>query len=426
MKVGVGKYALAFPKSFFPTEGFVRQIDQLHVRVMLLEAEIRVAILSVEMTSLPQEEVKALQETLKAVFGEAECFVCVTHTFSAPHLLPDFMLIDETMRQKKAAFQHLLRNAVSEAAQEAFHHLAEARFALGTAECMVNTPRDIETQNGWWIDACGVGLVDHRLTALCVTDVHDRVYALLLHYPVQSSVLEGSQLRDGGKAVSCDLAGELCRGIEARYPGAVALYLVGAAGDQAPEDKALRCVADASGRMSITDKQDDAIALLHMLGERMTNAAFAAAQSARFMCTDTLSVSRAQVVLPCKEMERNLHKLCPTRIVPYQPSGNTTQTIEMLTIGDLRLICVKPELCCVTSLSIGVDNPNVRIASMVNGSAKYMADQASYDRITYEAMNSPFGKGAAERLSEAIKCMLIQSSPDSASCERTFDHNFNT
>ena len=31
---------------------------------------------------------------------------------------------------------------------------------------------------------------------------------------------------------------------------------------------------------------------------------------------------------------------------------------------------------------------------------KYMAEKASYDRFTYEAMNSPFGKGAAEILIE--------------------------
>jgi len=35
-----------------------------------------------------------------------------------------------------------------------------------------------------------------------------------------------------------------------------------------------------------------------------------------------------------------------------------------------------------------------------------MADADSYDRITYEAMNSPFGKGAAERLTEAARSLL--------------------
>jgi hypothetical protein len=33
---------------------------------------------------------------------------------------------------------------------------------------------------------------------------------------------------------------------------------------------------------------------------------------------------------------------------------------------------------------------------MVNGASKYMADRSAYDRFCYEAMNSPFGRGAAE------------------------------
>ena len=43
----------------------------------------------------------------------------------------------------------------------------------------------------------------------------------------------------------------------------------------------------------------------------------------------------------------------------------------------------------------------VKVVTLWNGGAKYMADAASYDRITYEAQNSPFMKGAAELL---VKC----------------------
>jgi hypothetical protein len=35
-----------------------------------------------------------------------------------------------------------------------------------------------------------------------------------------------------------------------------------------------------------------------------------------------------------------------------------------------------------------------------------MPDRSAYDRITYEAMNSPFGRGAAELLTEKVVELL--------------------
>lgn len=38
------------------------------------------------------------------------------------------------------------------------------------------------------------------------------------------------------------------------------------------------------------------------------------------------------------------------------------------------------------------------IATMINGGQKYMVDEKSYDNYTYEAMNSMFARGSAEKL----------------------------
>jgi hypothetical protein len=44
---------------------------------------------------------------------------------------------------------------------------------------------------------------------------------------------------------------------------------------------------------------------------------------------------------------------------------------------------------------------------MVNGAQKYMADNESYLHMTYEAMNSSFGMGAAEYLRTQV-CKALQ------------------
>ena len=88
------------------------------------------------------------------------------------------------------------------------------------------------------------------------------------------------------------------------------------------------------------------------------------------------------------------------------PCGESGQSVTLLAIGDVRLIGVKPELCCVTARQIGAGDPLVRVVTLWNGGAKYMADAASCDRITYESQNSPFMKGAAELLAACAREML--------------------
>ena len=84
MRVGAATRKITLPDGFLPTEGFARQIDELHVRALVLEKERRLALLVVELTSLPPEEIKALKAIACAASGAERAFVCVTHTFSAP------------------------------------------------------------------------------------------------------------------------------------------------------------------------------------------------------------------------------------------------------------------------------------------------------------------------------------------------------
>ena len=55
MRVGAATRKITLPDGFLPTEGFARQIDELHVRALVLEKERRLALLAVELTSLPPE-----------------------------------------------------------------------------------------------------------------------------------------------------------------------------------------------------------------------------------------------------------------------------------------------------------------------------------------------------------------------------------
>ncbi|MGN1019723.1 MAG: hypothetical protein ACI4O7_05065 [Aristaeellaceae bacterium] len=384
-------------------EGFSVQLDALHARVLVLEEAKRCALLALEMTSLPPEEIAAMSRILREETGAEQTFVLAVHTFSAPHFMPDHALKTDGERRKKAQLQQLVYAAIRDAARDAAARMAEATVSAGQAECLVNSARDVETTAGWWIGNNGSGPVNHTLTVVALEDAAGSRLAALVHYPVQSSVLDGSQLRRGGKAVSGDLAGRMAAALEADW-GCPVLFLIGAAGDQAPREKAVG-FTEQDGVLVPTDLQDDILPALDALSAEMADAARAAARRA-MPAQGPLRWRSASVTLDGKKIERDLHKLHPTRVPPYEPDGENVQTVELLEVGGVRLLGVKPELNCVTAGEIAGSDPLTLVVTLWNGGAKYMADAASCARITYESQNSPFMPGAAEQLVRTARELL--------------------
>lgn len=405
MKSGASVKVMEFPEGFFPVEGFSAQVDELHARVLVLESERRCALAVLELTSIPPEEIETICGIVREASGADACWVLASHTFSAPHFMPDHALKTEEERAKKRALQALVYEAVREAAAQAADGMRETTLSLGRAECMVNSPRDVQTPDGWWIACCGEGPVDHTLTALVLSDGEHRPAAAVIHYAVQSSVLDGCQLRAGGKPVSGDISGRMAAKLECEL-GCPVLFVTGAAGDQAPRQKAVGLEAAADGIVRTTNMQDEAIPVCEALAEELAQAAREAMTGAQPLCAQPLSWQERSVVLPAKRMERDLHRLHPTRIAPYEPAGETEQPVTLLRLGDVRLIGVRPELSCRTAMEICEGHPDALVVTLWNGGAKYLPEAGAYDRITYEAQNSPFGRGAAERLASAARELL--------------------
>lgn len=380
MRAGAGKAVIAFPAGFFPAEGFDHQLDALHVRALALDAGARLALISVEMTSLPPDEIAQLKAIVSDETGikRDHCWVMVSHTFSAPHILPDHALPDESAREKRQMLVDALRGAVRRAARVAAGGMREARLSLGQAECRVNANRDIELPEGWWIGQGGRGPSDHELTLLRLEDMDGNPIARLVHFAAQSSAL------DGHEAVSGDLAGRLSAGLEQTH-GGVALFLLGAAGDQAPVQGTLTELAG-----------------------QMIESAIEADLRAKPLPEARMQLAKTTFRVPGQVMPKSIHELHPTRTYDYMPDDERQVELEMMSIGELALIGTRPELNCLTARQIREQSPfaHTLILTMLNGGAKYMADADSYDRLTYEARNSPFAKGAAELLlGEAIRLL---------------------
>ncbi|NLO83916.1 MAG: hypothetical protein GX096_00585 [Clostridiales bacterium] len=404
MRASSAKSELIFSEGFFPTEGFNVLLTPLYVRVVLIQADIKIVLVSIEMTSLPADEIAALKDIVLRETNADTCWICVTHTFSAPHVMPDFVLRTDDDKKHKRDLQAALYNATRLASADAASSMVNAKMSIGSDECSVCINRDIETVDGWWVGNSGTGATNKTLTAIHIIDDANQTIAVLVHYAVQSSVLDGSMMSTGGKAVSSDLAGTMAAKLEAQIGGTV-LFLVGAAGDQAPIGKAKSCKFDQARKLMEYDLQDDGIEICNTLSDQMVIAATCAIQSAKPVASNEVFVQDAAVIVPAKEM-KPLHELYPTRIPPYISKGTMETPIFLMGLGDITLVGVQPELNCLTAKEVTDAHPTALIVTMVNGGAKYMADKDSYQRITYEAMNSPFGKGAAEILASKVKEML--------------------
>ncbi len=446
MRVGTGRAKIRFPADFFPSEGFTTVLSPLWVRVFVLKGEGEFALLSIELTSLPDDEVNHLKGVLSRESGvtEERCWVTVTHTFSAPHFMPQ----DPSKREEQGRRNDTLRSIIEEAAREsvaqAIRTMGEARLSFGKSSCPINVNRDIESAEGWWVGNSGKGASEKGMSVLRADDLSGELIGVLMHYPVQSSIMDGSISKDGGKAVTGDLAGKASSLLEERYPNSTAIFLMGAAGDQAPVKKARTMVLDGEGRLLEVDEYEKGIGFIEELGSQIARCAAEAMDQAEAV-DQTEAMDQAEAVdqaeamdqaaamdqaeatdqgaalpkvcikycsrefsVPAKYMNPNLRELKPTRKYEYIPQGNINTKIEAVAIGELVLLGVKPELNCITAMQILETSPfqNTLVLPMVNGGAKYMADQESYDRCTYEAMNSPFHKGAAELLCQEAKIML--------------------
>lgn len=381
MWAGAGKSVIRIPDAFFPAEGFNGVREPLCVRALILKCgEQQAALLSYEMTSLRDYAVSDARSLTRQITGipESAVWVGVTHTFSAPHTRSRDALHrgDQELRNKNALFCRALDQALREALAQALDNLQQVRVLYGKGLCSANANRDEETPEGWWKGYSPREFSDHEVPAVSFVPVgENKPSAILFTFDVQSNQTEHSGM------CSSDFAGEACRYIEQRT-SAVALYFVGAAADQIP----------APGSQ----------------GAELGAAVLQAVDSAREIPGRHIALYRQVDSYPGQQMPADMRSLMPDRSYCYKTAEQRRSAAERFDLDGVTFIGVKPELCSRTGSRIRALGQNIMVMTLINGGEKYMADALSYQRRTYEAMNSQFAEGAAEQLVKNLSRLLDQ------------------
>ena len=142
-----------------------------------------------------------------------------------------------------------------------------------------------------------------------------------------------------------------------------------------------------------------------MLGERFAAELLDALANAAPVPCDVVSGDVCKVSLPGQQ-RGDFHSLRPQRTYTYAPASDEEVHLNILRWGDVVLVGTEPELSSSFGTQVRAIAPHVVLATLVNGGKKYLPSSDAYDRVTYEAMNSGFGRGADTALFQAISLTI--------------------
>lgn len=384
LNVGAGKAPIDLG-GVLPFDGFDVVRDPLYVRAVVFENPdgSRACLVSIDATSMRDDAPLRTRAARTVGCPEDRIWVTVTHTFCAPHVRTPEHLASDDERARNVLLAKRLAAAVESACAAAVCDLEPARLELARGRCSVNANRDVLTPDGWWLGIDPEGFSDRSVRALRAVSTArpDRTLAVLYTVDIQPSALQGLRDEEGRALVSADLAGEASRILEEQL-GGVAVFLVGAAGDQTPRAKGEHARSE--------------------LGAALASEVEVALESARPLAAGELKLSQLSVTCPAQR-RADFHSLAPTRSFQYVPTGTEDTLVSIARLGELSVVGIQPEANSAFGAALReARQGRLELLTMVNGAQKYLPSAESYDRITYEAMNSGFARGADEVLAAAI------------------------
>lgn len=404
LQAGAGRAEIGFTKEDFPLKAFTGIHDKIYVRVLLLEAKDAMALVSVELTSLPPEAIRRFRRECSEAAGvdEKNVFVSVTHMFSGPHIPPH--ITNEKEQKLSDIMYERLCGAIREASKKARDSVAESTVGYCETSCCLNVNRNIATKEGYWIGKNEDGFSDHTVRVLKFYR-EGELFAYLINYDIQSSVMDKSEARDGGRLISGDLVGAACKELEQKQP-VTAIFVPGCAGDQAPVAGAVQINADGIPE----DIHEDGFVLVKQLGRYLADRVYGAGETVSHGTDEgvreaELEIESVMAELPEQEMKYATKELRPHRQYSFELTGRSIQVpITLIRLDFIQILFTTPELNSGFGSKIrDILGRNLLIGTLVNGAVKYLPEEEDFKHITYEAMNSKLGIGSDGKFLEAVE-----------------------
>jgi hypothetical protein len=224
-------------------------IDQLYLRVIALsDGSQRAMIISFDLDKAPNPALWLPKLEEHTGVPAANITYLGTHTHSAP--FTTFRPRERTrekitpvQQQATVAYEDFVFQQLMAAVDEAWAALRPARMGFGTGESYINVNRNeeylCEVEGQLW----GVAFegqrpevpVDRTLFVLKIEEESGAPIAFFVNYPVHCCVMFLNRYdQQGSMGISGDIAGTVSQYMEEKFPGSVAVWSSGAAGDVDP------------------------------------------------------------------------------------------------------------------------------------------------------------------------------------------------
>ncbi len=153
------------------------------------------------------------------------------------HTTPSFEVDPKVPASRQ--YSEFVYDQMIAAADAAIASMRPATVGIGSSQSYINTNRQavFHQNDGASVGAQGynpTGPSDKTLTVIRFTDMSGKPIAFIVHYAVHNTVMYANRFNDEGTGVSGDIGGAVSGYLEAKYQGAVANWIPGAAGNQNP------------------------------------------------------------------------------------------------------------------------------------------------------------------------------------------------
>jgi len=361
-------------------------LDSIHVRVIALADEREtILIVSAETgRSLGPQFADSLRT--RTGIPLQNILMTSTHTHAAPEITGpvDFAGADRQARWARYALQQMLS-----AADEALASLEPATMGIGYGESYVNVNRNAvfnrRGRDGSFSEIRDIGWnpsgpTDRTLAAIRFNAASDgHPIAFLVNYAVHGTVMHANTCLDGKTGISSDLPGFTSAYLEQNHPGATAIWLSGAAGDQNPivqNDLYFRNPSDGTAK---TISGSD-YAILEWLS-----------------AIHYADVEEALGTISHEDSAVSLTTGFESTSIPGKDGGEVYLSLQYIRIGEVNLACFSGEMFSTTGefLKENAARPNTLI---VNHAWQRTEQDNGYHADDWTLLNGGFGQRQAKYL----------------------------
>ncbi|MPY86997.1 MAG: hypothetical protein GEU99_03655 [Luteitalea sp.] len=210
-----------------PSEGVAQRI---HAKALAIDDNTngRMVIVTLDLIRVPRQLRDAVEQRVHEQYELApeSLLLNASHTHSGP--APESRGVDDPIHAKKAdSYQRVLEDKIVQVIGEALSRSRPADLSFTRARAGFAMNRRLRVGHEIRNSPNPDGPVDHDVPVLRVTDSDGNLTAVLFGYACHNTVT-------GFYTINGDYAGYAQAYLEEEHPGAVALFLMGAGGDQNP------------------------------------------------------------------------------------------------------------------------------------------------------------------------------------------------